>query len=105
MSVSVGYPVEVKQYRVSFMKTHVVVVLEGIENPAEQTDAGGRVQAVGRMVFGDPNSDKDFITRGGILQMDRPLTMLSGVLDLLRNETPLFLGGDGKLSTRLEDSD
>jgi hypothetical protein len=57
------------------------------------------------MVFGDPNSDKDFITRGGILQMDRPLTMLSGVLDLLRNETPLFLGGDGKLSTRLEDSD
>jgi hypothetical protein len=34
--------------------------------------------------------------------MQRPLTMLAGVLDLLRHEKPLFLHKDGTLSSSQE---
>jgi len=105
MSVMVSYPVEVKGYRVSVNRDKVEIDLEGIEIPEEGvpgTDTN--VRRVGRMAFGDPNpiGDKDFITRGGFLRMDRPLAMFAGVLDLLRYEKPLFLHEDGTLSTSME---
>jgi hypothetical protein len=105
MSVMVAYPAEVKGYRVSVQREMAEIELEGIESPEEGVAATDAiVRRVGRMAFGDPNpiGDKDFITRGGFLRMDRPLTMFAGVLDLLRNEKPVFLHEDGTLSTSLE---
>jgi hypothetical protein len=106
MSVTVVYPVKVTSYRVSTKRNRVEMMLEGIERPDLQgsDDSTPNVRRVGRVTFGDPDpiSDKDFINRGGFLQMDRSLAMFSGILDLLRNEKPLFLHGDGTLSTSLE---
>lgn len=70
----------------------------------QQQSDSSELRTVGRITFSDPNpiSDKDFITRDGILRMDRPLSMLSGVLNLLQHEKLLFLHEDGTLSTSLE---
>jgi len=105
MSVVVVYPVEVKSYRVSVNRNTADIMLDGVEMPEQ--GAGGappEIRRVGRISFGnpDPISDDDFITRGGFLAMDRPLAMFAGILDLLRNEKPLFLHDDGTLSTELE---
>jgi hypothetical protein len=105
MPAVVVYPVEVKRYQVSVTRGKAEVVLDGIEGPAQGSSiSSAQLRRVGRMTFGDPNPirDKDFINRGGFLQMDRSLGMFSGILDLLRNEKPLFLKGDGTLSTSLE---
>lgn len=105
MSVVVVYPVEVKRYQVSVSRNRAEIVLEGVEGPVQGAgDSNANIRRVGRITFGDPNpiSDQDFITRGGFLQMDRPLVMFSGILDLLHSEKPLFLHGDGTLSTSLE---
>jgi hypothetical protein len=98
MSVVVSYPVEVKEYAVSVSRDRAAIVLRGVE-----TD-GGDLRIVGRIEFGDPDpvGDKDFITRGGFLRMDRPMVMLPGILDLLRNEKSLFLQDDGTLSSTAE---
>lgn len=100
-STLVEYPAEIKKYQVSIARDRADIQLEGVENGAQPR---GELQRVGRMTFGDPNpiGDKDFINRGGFLQMDRPLEMLAAVLDLLRHESPLFLHGDGTLSTSSE---
>jgi hypothetical protein len=105
MSVVVEYPVEVKRYRVCVKRNGADILLEGVEEPLQRSgDSRTRMRAVGRITFIDPKpvDDKDFINRGGFLQMDRPLAMFSGILDLLRNEKPLFLREDGTLSTSLE---
>ncbi|HEY5705304.1 MAG TPA: hypothetical protein VIS96_07000 [Terrimicrobiaceae bacterium] len=105
MSVVVAYPVEVKRYQVFAMRDRAEILLEGVEGPEQVgSDPNANIRRVGRITFGDPNpiSDKDFITRGGFLQMDRSLEFFSGILDLLRNEKPLFLSGDGTLSTSLK---
>lgn len=98
-SVMVTYPVEVKRYQVSARRGIADISLEGIEESKKDG-----LRRVGQMTFGDPNpiGDKDFITRGGFLRMDRPLEMFAGILELLRNEKPLYLHGDGTLSTSLE---
>jgi hypothetical protein len=105
MSVVVAYPVEVKQYRVSVNRNRAVIALEGVEGLVlESANSSANIRHVGDITFGDPDphSDQDFITRGGWLHMDRSLAMFSGILDLLRNEKPLFLHEDGTLSTSLE---
>jgi hypothetical protein len=105
MSVVVAYPVEVKRYQVSVDRNRAEIVLEGVEGPGQGSgNSSANIRRVGRITFGDPKpiSDKDFITRGGFLQMDRPLAMFSGILDLLRNDKPLFLHENGALSTSLE---
>jgi hypothetical protein len=102
MSVEVAYPVEVRSYQVSANRNRVEIELEGVEQLLGSGDSS--LRRVGRMTFGDPSRirDKDFINRGGFLQMDRPLAMFPGILDLLRNEKPLFLDKNGTLSTSLE---
>ena len=104
MSVTVAYPVEVKKYQVLVERQKAEILLDGVEIPAKSSTSKPEVRRVGIMHFGDPNpiGDADFITRGGFLRMDRPLEMFSGVLDLLRNEKPLFLREDGVLTTSLE---
>lgn len=105
MSVVVAYPVEVKGYQISVTRDRVEVHLEGIEGSLQESGSSSdKTRRVGRIIFGDtsPIGDKDFINRGGFLQMDRSLAMFAGILDLLRNEKPLFLHGDGTLSTSLE---
>ena len=105
MSVQVFYPVEVKHYKVSVKRNRADIALEGVEGPVQGSGGSNpNIRRVGRVTFGDSNpiGDKDFINRGGFLQMDRPMAMLSGMLDLLRNEKPLFLHGDGTLSTSSE---
>lgn len=102
MSVVVAYPVEVKRYQVSVKRNIAEIALEGFEGPVQGSgDSNADIRRVGTITFGNPNpiGDQDFITRGGFLQMDRPLAMFSGILDLLRNEKSLFLQEDGSLST------
>lgn len=98
-SVQVQYPVQVKSYQVRISRDRADVHLEGIEEAK-----GSKLRPVGNIVFGDPNpvADHDFIARGGFLRMDRPLEMLPAILDLLRHEDPVFLQGDGSLTTSLE---
>jgi hypothetical protein len=101
MSVVVAYPVEVTEYSVSVRKERASILLRGFEAPGTGAPES---RVVGRIEFGDPDpiGDTDFITRGGFLRMDRSLVMLAGILDLLRNEKPLFLQGDGTLSSKME---
>jgi hypothetical protein len=98
-SVVVRYPVEVRRYRVLVSKERAEIELEGIETE-QKGEAEPELRRVGHITFGDPDpiGDKDFITRGGFLQMDRPMEMFAGILALL-DEKHLFLDGDGTLST------
>jgi hypothetical protein len=101
---SVIYPVEITKYHVSVQRGQAEILLEGIEEPMpEAENAHAHSRHVGRMTFGDshPISDHDFMTRGGTLQMDRPLAMFPGILHLLQQKS-LFLHGDGIRSTSLE---
>lgn len=102
MSVVVTYPVEIRKYQVSISRSGAEIALEGVEG--SKGGSQGELRRVGNIAFGDldPIGDKDFITRGGFLRMDRPLEMLSGILDLLRHEKPVFLQDDGTLTTSLE---
>jgi hypothetical protein len=104
MSVVVAYPVEIASYSVSIQRTRATVTLEGMEIDEESTEHSGDLRRVGVMVFGDPNpvADHDFITRGGFLHMDRSLDMLPAVLQLLTAVEPLYLNGEGVLSTEAE---
>lgn len=98
-STMVEYPVQIKSYQVTIRRDQANIRLEGVEEGASEP------RRVGNITFGDPDpigKDKDFITRGGFLQMDRPLEMLPAILDLLRHESPLFLQDDGTLSTSAE---
>lgn len=95
-STLVNYPARIKSYRVTIARDRANIHLEGIE------EGGSKPQPVGNMTFGDPDpigKDKDFTTRGGFLQMDRPLEMLAAVLELLRHEKDLVLQEDGRIST------
>jgi len=95
-STLVEYPAQIKSYQVQIQREMAHIHLEGVEQ------GGSKPQPVGHMTFGDPDpigKDADFITRGGFLQMDRPLEMLPAVLDLLRHEKNLVLQEDGTLST------
>lgn len=102
MSVVVEYPVEIRSYQVDVTRNGAEIGLDGVEGVKDNSLQEPR--RVGRMVFGDPSpiGDGDFITRGGFLRMDRPLELFSGILDLLRHEKPLFLHGNGTLSTSPE---
>ena len=95
-STLVEYPAQIKSYQVTIARDRADIHLEGVEQ------GGSKPQHVGHMTFGDPDpigKDADFTTRGGFLQMDRPLEMLPAVLDLLRHEKNLVLREDGTLST------
>jgi len=95
-STLVEYPAQIKSYQVTIARDRADIHLEGIEQ------GGSKPQPVGHMTFGDPDpigKDADLITRGGFLQMDRPLEMLPAVLELLRHEKNLVLRKDGTLST------
>ena len=97
-STMVEYPVRIKSYTVTIRRDIANIQLEGTEG----LEGRGEPRRVGNMTFGDPDpigKDADFITRGGFLQMDRPLEMLSAVLDLLRHEKHLVLNEDGTIST------
>ena len=100
MSVTVSYPVELKQYEVSVGKELATITFHGLERTDLAADPNPELRRVGEMVFGDPNpiSEQDFTTRGGFLHMDRPLEMFAGVVSLLVNVQPLYLHGDGTLS-------
>jgi hypothetical protein len=99
MGTVVNYPVEVKSYKVFIGRDGSEVLLEGVERHPDAL-----LRAVGRFTFRDPSrvQDKDFINRGGFLQMDRPSSLFPQVLDLLRNEQPLYLMGNGMLATSPE---
>ena len=95
-STMVEYPVQIKSYQVTIRRDQANIQLEGVEEGVSEP------RRVGNITFGDPDpigKDKDFITRGGFLQMDRPLEILPAVLDVLRNEKNLVLQEDGTLTT------
>jgi hypothetical protein len=102
-SVVVTYPVEIKGYRVSVQREQAEILLDGVEGPMPGEE-NPHIRRVGRMTFGNPTpiGEQDFILRGGMLQMDRPLDMFSGILQMLQHEQSLFLRGDGILATSLE---
>lgn len=105
MSVIVSYPVTVERYQVEVAKESATIVLDGIEGPASSASPNEKnLRRVGSITFSglEPTSEADFITRGGFLHMQRPLTMLSGILALLQHERPLFLDANGNFSTTRE---
>jgi hypothetical protein len=105
MSVVVPYPVEVKQYQVSIGQQAAFIQLEGVEvQLLKDHHSEQKLRRVAHLTFDDSNpaNAADFITRGGFLNMHRPIGLLSGILDLLRHEQPLFLNQDGVLSTLAE---
>lgn len=109
-SLIVEYPVEVKQYQVWVTGASTRIVLEGIEgvsSPRQQPDtSSAELIEVGRIDFGNSTlREQDIIGRNGTLRMDRPMSMLAGILSLLQHEKPLFLlfqDDKGTLSTSLE---
>jgi hypothetical protein len=103
--ISVVYPALVTRYQVEIGKGKSTITLEGKESaPGGTGKFAPEVFAIGEIVFGDltPVGDHDFIARGGSLHMDRPITMLSAVLDVLHSGRHVVLNGDGTLSTKLE---
>ena len=85
------FPSEIKSYKVFVARSFATIELEG------------DVEILGhfRFFFGNKKGG-EFIDRGGRLNVSRPMVMFSGVLDLLRNEKPIFLHGSGSLSTKAE---
>ena len=99
------YPVEIKEYQVHVKNDAVEILLKGSAQWAQGAgDLGTRTETVASITFRDAEDLrlKDFINRGGFLSMDRPLSMFSGILDLLRGEKPLYLRQNGTISTSLE---
>lgn len=93
MGIVVAYPVQVSTYKVSIQRNEVTVELEGLE--------GKTTRSVGRITFRE-GEGREFINRGGFLDITRPITIFSGTLALLRHDKPITLHGDGTLSTTLE---
>jgi hypothetical protein len=104
MSTIVHYPVKVTEYHVSVEKRSAEIELEGVEAALpgiERLDT--ELKEVGWITFSDAAADgRDTFDRAGRLHMSRPLALFAGVLDMLRNDEPVFLREDGTLSTYLE---
>ena len=88
----VNYPVEITTYKVAIDKDKAIVLLAGVE----ENTLNAETKPVGRMTFTQsPSSNPDFYNRGGSLEMARPLFTLSAILDILRNEKPVYLDYKG----------
>jgi hypothetical protein len=101
--ISVVYPALVTRYQVEIGKEKSTITLEGKESaPGGTGKFAPEVFAIGEIVFGDltPVGDHDFIARGGALLMEGPISLLSGVLVVLRSGRQVVLSGDGTLSTK-----
>ena len=107
MSVVVSYPVTVVRYQVSIGRDSAILALDGVEGPASASTPDEKsLRRVGKITFEAlPSEEQDFISRGGYLYMWRPLTMLAGILELLRHVKPCFLNENGTLSTSWEPVD
>ena len=104
MSVEVQYPVEVTGYQVQIRSNEIRIKLEGVEQ-GQLVSAGSetRTRRVGDIECIRSDEFREaFITRGGWLRIERRLSMASAILDVLRNERPLFLDDNGWLQTTLE---
>ena len=95
MGVVVAFPVEITSYKVTIGRDAASIELEGLEPGAE---APRRVAGIS---FGQREAG-EFINRGGFLQIHRPIALFPGTMDLLRNEKPVSLHGNGTLSTSAE---
>jgi len=99
------FPVEVKTYRAFVRKDSGSIELFG-DVPVEGLGASpGQVipNHLWAILFFDGQAVKDrWEARGRKLLMHRPQAMFSGILDLLRNDMPVFLDEDGTLRTSFE---
>jgi hypothetical protein len=104
MSTIVTYPVKVTGYHVSVEKRSAEIELEGVDAALPGSESPDTdVKELGWITFSDAGADgRDTFDRVGRLHMSRPLAMFAGVLDMLRNDEPIFLREDGTLSTYLE---
>ena len=100
----ISFPAEIKEYQVEVSKDEVRIWLKGVPHLPGGGSAVGRTMHAGRIDFSidDSGDHDDGFDRGGGLRMHRPMSMLSAIVDLLRNEKPLFLSKKGVLSTSAE---
>lgn len=80
------YPVEITGYRVSVKDDSITLILmSGDTRTAFLTFCNRSPQA--------------FVNRGGFLQIYRPTFLATPTIDILRNESPITLHKNGRLTT------
>jgi hypothetical protein len=84
----------VTSYSVEIRADRAVVTLESTETP---NLIGGSRIAVAK--YSSDATPRHFVTRGGFLSIERPIELLTPTLDLLRNESRVYLHGDGTVAT------
>ncbi|MDQ3566423.1 MAG: hypothetical protein M3436_20900 [Pseudomonadota bacterium] len=87
----------VTSYQVEIKGDRALLTLESTETPNMM--GGARIA---RAEYSSGAEPTELINRGGFLSMKRPIELLVPTLDLLRNESPVYLHGDGTVATLAE---
>ena len=87
----------VTSYQVEIQGDRANVTLESTETP--NLMGGSRIAVAEYFAGAEP---AQLVNRGGFLSIKRPLELLGPTLDLLRNESPVFLHEDGTIATSAE---
>jgi len=87
----------VTSYQVEVRSDRAVLTLESKETPNMM--GGSRIAIAEYSLAAEP---AQLISRGGFLSMKRPIELLGPTLDLLRNESPVYLHEDGTIATVAE---
>lgn len=87
----------VTSYEVEINGDRATIRLESSQTP--NVMGGSRIATVEYSAGVEP---AQLINRGGFLSIKRPLELLGPTLDLLRNESPVFLHEDGTIATSAE---
>jgi hypothetical protein len=90
-------PQIVTSYHVEIRADRALLTLESTETPNLM---GGTRIAMAE--YSSEATPSELITRGGFLSMKRPIELFAPTLDLLRNETPVYLHSDGTVATVAE---
>jgi len=87
----------VTSYQVEVGDDRARLTLESSETP---NSVGGK--RIGMVEYSPGATPSQFTTRGGFLSITRPIELLVPTLDLLRNESPVYLHDDGTIATVAE---
>ena len=90
-------PYVVTSYQVEIKGDRATIKLESTETPNMM--GGSRIATAEYTTGAEP---AELINRGGFLSITRPLELLGPTLDLLRNESPVYLHEDGTIATSVE---
>ena len=99
MTGMIFYPVEVMKFQVMVAGEQAEIMLEGSDQPFVRDCQDPETMPIGRILFRDSQARHDYVNDAGYLEMQRPLSLLPGILSLLHIDSPLFLRGDGMLAS------